>query len=44
LNYSLKRGSSGIAHDAHIGGALFGILFVLLIDSNKGIEFLALLL
>ncbi len=42
--YSLKRGSSGIAHDAHIGGALFGILFVLLIDSNKGIEFLALLL
>tara|TARA_Y100001978_G_C23640417_1_gene408021 strand:- start:418 stop:1029 length:612 start_codon:yes stop_codon:yes gene_type:complete len=41
--YSLKRGGSGIAHDAHIGGALFGILFVLLIDSNKGIEFLALL-
>ena len=40
--YSMKRGASGIAHDAHLGGALFGILFVLLIDSNKGIEFLAL--
>lgn len=40
--YSMKRGGSGIAHDAHLGGALFGILFVLLIDSNKGIEFLAL--
>lgn len=41
--YSLKKGGSGVAHDAHIGGAVFGILFVLLIDSNKGIEFLALL-
>ena len=42
--YSMKRGDSGIAHDAHIGGALFGILFVLLVDINKGIEFLALLI
>ena len=42
--YSMKRGGSGIAHDAHIGGALFGILFVLLVDINKGIEFLALLI
>ena len=40
----MKRGGSGIAHDAHIGGALFGILFVLLVDINKGIEFLALLI
>ena len=39
--YSMRRGGSGIAHDAHIGGALFGILFVLLIDPNKGIEFLS---
>ena len=38
--YSMRRGGSGIAHDAHIGGALFGILFVLLIDPNKGVEFL----
>jgi membrane associated rhomboid family serine protease len=36
----MRRGASGIAHDAHLGGALFGILFVLLIDANKGIEFL----
>lgn len=41
--YSMKRGGTGVAHDAHLGGALFGILFVLLIDSNKGIEFLALI-
>ena len=39
--YSMRRGGSGIAHDAHIGGGLFGILFVLLIDPNKGIEFLS---
>jgi len=38
--YSMRRGGSVIAHDAHIGGALFGILFVLLIDPNKGVEFL----
>ena len=38
--YSMRKGASGIAHDAHLGGALFGILFVLLIDVNKGIEFL----
>ena len=38
--YSMRRGGSGIAHDAHIGGALFGIFFVLLIDPHKGEEFL----
>ena len=38
--FSMKKGGSGIAHDAHIGGAVFGILFVLLIDANKGVEFL----
>jgi membrane associated rhomboid family serine protease len=37
-----KRGNSGIAHDAHIGGALFGVLYVLLIDLDKGKEFLEL--
>lgn len=35
-----KRGNSGIAHDAHIGGAVFGILYVLLINFDKGKEFL----
>jgi len=38
--YSMRRGGSGIAHDAHIGGALFVILFVLLIYPNKGVKFL----
>ena len=33
-----------VAHDAHLGGALFGILFVLLIDVNKGVEFLSILI
>ncbi len=37
--FSMKSGKTNIAHDAHIGGALFGILFVLLLNSNKGIEF-----
>lgn len=37
-----KRGNSGIAHDAHIGGALFGILYVLLINIDKGSQFLGL--
>ncbi|PHR35005.1 MAG: rhomboid family intramembrane serine protease [Fluviicola sp.] len=35
-----KRGNSGIAHDAHIGGAVFGILYVLFINIDKGKEFL----
>lgn len=35
-----KRGNSGIAHDAHIGGAVFGILYVLLINIDKGKEFI----
>ena len=36
-----KRGGTGIAHDAHIGGALFGILYVLLINVEKGKEFIS---
>jgi membrane associated rhomboid family serine protease len=36
-----KRGGTGIAHDAHIGGALFGILYVLLINVDKGKEFIS---
>ncbi len=35
-----KRGNSHIAHDAHIGGALFGILFILVIDIDKGRQFI----
>ena len=39
--YMDKRGGSGIAHDAHIGGAVFGILYVLFINIDKGKEFFA---
>lgn len=39
--YMDKRGGSGIAHDAHIGGAIFGILYVLFINIDKGKEFFA---
>jgi len=34
-----RRGNTGIAHDAHIGGAIFGILYVLIINIDKGKEF-----
>lgn len=34
-----RRGGSGVAHDAHIGGAIFGILYVLIINIDKGKEF-----
>jgi membrane associated rhomboid family serine protease len=33
-----RRGNTGIAHDAHIGGAIFGILYVLIINIDKGKE------
>ena len=32
-----------IAHDAHIGGALFGILYVILIEPSKAQEFIHLI-
>jgi membrane associated rhomboid family serine protease len=38
-----KKNTSGIAHDAHIGGALFGIIFALFINIDKGKQFLDLL-
>lgn len=41
--YSMKRGGSGIAHDAHIGGAIFGVIYVLIINIDKGKEFLNLI-
>lgn len=39
--YSDKRGNTGIAHDAHIGGAVFGIVYVLIINIDKGKGFLS---
>ncbi|MFT5859645.1 MAG: membrane associated rhomboid family serine protease [Flavobacteriaceae bacterium] len=41
--YADKRGNSGIAHDAHIGGAIFGILYVLIINIDKGKELVQLI-
>lgn len=35
-----KRGGTGIAHDAHIGGAIFGVIYVLFINIDKGKEFI----
>ena len=35
-----KRGGTGIAHDAHIGGAIFGVIYVLIINIDKGSSFL----
>lgn len=38
--YMDKRGGTGIAHDAHIGGAIFGIIYTLIINIDKGKEFI----
>ena len=38
--YADKKGTSGIAHDAHIGGAIFGVVYVLIINIDKGKEFI----
>lgn len=39
--YMDRRGGTGIAHDAHLGGALFGIVYVLIINIDKGKEFIS---
>ena len=38
--YQDKRGNTGIAHDAHIGGAIFGVIYVLIINIDKGAQFM----
>ena len=38
--FAHKRGGTGIAHDAHIGGAIFGVLYVLIINIDKGTSFI----
>jgi membrane associated rhomboid family serine protease len=38
--YMDKRGNTGIAHDAHLGGAIFGILFVLFTNIEAGKRFI----
>ncbi len=37
--YGHKKGRSGIAHDAHIGGALFGVMYIFLINFEQGVAF-----
>ena len=37
---SRKGAGTGIAHDAHFGGAIFGIMYCLIIDFEKGKEFI----
>ena len=37
--YMSKKGSTGIAHDAHFGGAVFGLIYVLVINFDKAGEF-----
>jgi membrane associated rhomboid family serine protease len=38
--FAFRRGKGNIAHDAHIGGAVFGIVYILIINIDKGKEFL----
>lgn len=35
-----RRGGTGVAHDAHIGGALFGIVYALIINIDAGKNFI----
>lgn len=37
---AFRYGKSNIAHDAHIGGAVFGIIYILIINIDKGKDFL----
>ena len=37
--FMAKRGGTGIAHDAHIAGAIFGIVFLILVDYNYLLNF-----
>ncbi len=37
--FAFRYGKSNIAHDAHIGGALFGIIYILIINIDKGKDF-----
>ncbi len=38
--YMDKKGNTGIAHDAHLGGAIFGVLYILIINIEKGKDLL----
>jgi len=34
-----RRGGTGIAHEAHIGGAIFGVVFMCIVDYQLAIDF-----
>lgn len=38
--YMSKRGNDNIGHDAHLGGAFYGIIFALLVDPSHGRMFM----
>lgn len=38
-----RRGNSGIAHDAHIGGAIFGVIYILIINIDKAKQLIELI-
>ncbi len=38
--YMDKRGNTGIAHDAHLGGAMLGIIYILVINPEKASNFI----
>ena len=42
--FAMRNIKTGVAHDAHLGGALFGILFVLFLNLDKGKDFVNLFL
>jgi membrane associated rhomboid family serine protease len=41
--WAYRKGGTGIAHDAHIGGAIFGIVYIIITNIEKGNRFLELL-
>ena len=41
--WAFKRGKTNIAHDAHIGGAIFGIIYILIINIDKGKDLITLI-
>jgi membrane associated rhomboid family serine protease len=41
--YAFRRGKTNIAHDAHIGGAIFGVIYILFINIDKGKELMDLI-
>jgi membrane associated rhomboid family serine protease len=36
-----KRGGTGIAHDAHFTGAIFGIIFMIIVDYTLVLDFIS---